>query len=147
VFLLGGSPVGEVTGTIGGFGSQEYYLFSWGGGAFSATASVTGASSAASYLFTEGLAGTCTGGASQTLNIGDSFMSTIAIANLAPGQYCIGLDANNPNDPAFALTFNTPVSGVPEPSGFVLLSAALGMIGVVRHAKRGRSRSRSQQDI
>ena len=33
VFLVG-SSVGGVAGTIGNFGSQEYYSFLWGGGAF-----------------------------------------------------------------------------------------------------------------
>lgn len=110
VYLFGGSPVAQVTGTIAGSGAQDYYVFYWGGGAFSATASVTGASNAASYLFTEGSAGTCTGGASQTLNSGDSFTGTISIASLPAGEYCIGLNANNSNDPAFALSFSTPVS-------------------------------------
>jgi hypothetical protein len=141
VVLLGGSSVAGLTGTIGGQGSEDYYVFYWGGGAFSATASITGASSAASYLFTDGLTGSsCSGGASQTLNNGDSFTGTISNPSLAPGQYCIGLDANNANDPNFSLTFNTPVSGSPEPSGFVLLSAGLGVIGVLR-AKRGRQHS------
>jgi hypothetical protein len=105
VFLLGGSPVAGVTGTISGQGAEEYYGFFWGGGAFSATASITGASGAASYLFEEGTAGGfCSDGTSKTLSSGDSFASTIAIANLAPGQYCIGIDANSPSDPAFAIT-------------------------------------------
>jgi hypothetical protein len=139
VVLLGGSSVNGLTGTIGGQGSEDYYLFYWAGGAFSATASITGASSTASYLFTDGLAGgSCSGGASQTLNSGDSFTSTLASANLAPGQYCIGIDANSANDPNFSLTFNTPVNGAPEPSGFILLSAGLGMIGVLRRARRSR---------
>ena len=135
---LEGTGIGGVAGTIGGQGSEDYYSFYWAGGAFSATASITGASSTASYLFTDGLVGSsCSGGASQTLNSGDSFTSTLASANLAPGQYCIGIDANSANDPNFSLTFNTPVSGVPEPSGFVLLFTGLGMIVVLR-AKRGR---------
>jgi len=144
-FLLGGSPVAGVSGTIGGDGSQEYYGFFWAGGAFSATANISGASAAASYLFTEGLAGSfCGGGASQTLNSGDSFTSTISIGDLAPGQYCIGIDANSANDPNFSLTFNTPVSGpsaVPEPSSFVLLSITLGMIVAFHRVKRSEEHS------
>jgi len=141
VVLLAGSPVAGLTGTIGGQGSEDYYLFYWGGGAFSATASITGASSTASYLFTDGLAGSsCSSGSSQTLNSGDGFTGTISNPSLAQGEYCIGLDANNANDPNFLLTFNTPVTGAPEPSGFVLLSAGLGVIGVLR-AKRGRQHS------
>jgi hypothetical protein len=66
------------------------------------------------YLSTEGGAATCDGGASQTLNIGEKFTSTIAVANLAPGQYCIGLQANSLADPNSFLTFNTPVSAAPS---------------------------------
>jgi hypothetical protein len=135
VFLLGGSPIAGVSGSIGGQGAEEYYGFYWAGGAFSATASI--ATSDGSYLFTEGNAGSfCSGGASETLNSGDSFTNTIAIANLAPGQYCIGIENNGIPDPGFAMTFNTPVSGVvPEPSSLIPLSLALGIIGFIRRAK------------
>jgi hypothetical protein len=124
VVLLGGTLVGGLTGTIAGSGSQEYYTFHWAGGAFSATASITGSTnSGASYLFSDGVAGTCSSLASATLNGGDSFSATISTPNLAPGAYCIGMDANNSNDPTFAITFNTPVEGVPEPAtiGMTLL--------------------------
>jgi hypothetical protein len=40
------------------------------------------------------------------------------------------------SDPNFPLTFSTPITGAPEPSGFVLLSAGLGMIDVLRYLKR-----------
>jgi hypothetical protein len=134
----GSWTVAAITGTIGGYSTLEDYSFLWAGGAFSATASVTGANPGASYLFSEGAAGTCSGGGAATLNGSDSFSGTIAIGNLAAGQYCIGLDANNPSDPAFALTFNTPVEGVvavtltPEPSTFALLSLGLGLAGLLR---------------
>ena len=122
---------------LGGDGAEEYYGFYWGGGAFSATADITGAAADASYLFTEGSAGSfCSGGASETLNSGDSFTNTIAIANLAAGQYCIGLEANSLTDPGFAMMFNTPVSGTPEPSALIPICAALGIIGAFRRAKR-----------
>ena len=110
-----------------------------GRGAFSATASMTGASAGASYVFSEGVTGSCSSGGSQTLDSGDIFTGTIAIANLVPGQYCIGIDANSASDPAFALTFNTPVDGAtPEPSTVVLLSAGLGVVCVLRLTKRTR---------
>jgi hypothetical protein len=84
-------------------------------------------------LFSEGVAGTCSGGGSQSLNSGNSFTSTIAIASLAAATYCIGIEANNSNDPAFSLTFNTLVDGTtPEPSTFVLLSVGLGVVSVFR---------------
>ena len=134
--LPAGQLVGEVTGSIGGSEPQDYYSFYWSGGPFSATASIIGAPGGASYLFSEGGAGSCSSGASATLNSADSFASTIG-ADLASGQYCIGISANELNDPNFALTFNTPVTDeAPEPSGFVLLSIGLGMAGVLRLRKR-----------
>ena len=142
IFLPDGHLVAEVTGAIGGLGSQDYYSFYWAGGDFSATASITGAPGAgSSYLFSEGVAGSCSSGGTATLNGSDSFTSTIGIANLAAGQYCIGLDANNINDPGFVLAFTTPVTGqTPEPSGFVLLSTGLGMISALR-LRRNKKRS------
>jgi len=139
VVLLGGAPVGGITGTIGGSGSEEYYSFYWPGGALSATASVTGTPNAgASYLFSDGVAGSCSSLASATLNAGDSFSSTISSPTLAPGEYCIGMDANSSGDPGFALTFITPVEGgVPEPGTFALLFAGLAGIGLRIQRKKG----------
>ena len=106
---------------------------------FSATASLTDVPNAgASYLFSEGGAGSCSNGGTATLNSSDNFTGTIFNANLAPGQYCIGIDANDPNDPAFALTFNTPVTGiqaVPEPS-MALPLALVGLFGIWRLRKQ-----------
>jgi PEP-CTERM motif len=136
VVLVSSPPIGQVTGTIAGLGAEDYYSFLWAGGNFSATASITGASMGASYLFSEGISGTCNTIGSATL---DSFSGTISVPNLPAGQYCIGIDADNPNDPAFALTFNTPVSGVvPEPSTFLLLSGGLAGIGIA--SRRSASR-------
>jgi hypothetical protein len=53
-------------------------------------------------------------------------------ANLAAGQYCIGLDANSPNDPSFSLTFSSPVDSTPEPGSVVLLAAGLACLGGLR---------------
>ena len=132
-FLIA-SLVGGVTGTISGQGSQDYYAFLWDGGPFSATASITGANTGASYLFSEGAIGTCSS-APQTLNSGNNFIDTISIPNLPAGEYCIGLNADNPNDPSFSLVFDTPVTGVPEPSAFVLFSIGLGTLSVFRPKK------------
>jgi hypothetical protein len=140
LFLSSGSPVGAVTGDIGGQGSEDYYAFSWAGGAFSASASIPGGSSSASYLFSAGVTGTCGGDGSVTLNGSDGFAGTIAIPDLAPGQYCIGLDANSPSDPTFTLTFNTPVvSSVPEPSSVILLSVGVGAIGAFKRRRNAGS--------
>jgi hypothetical protein len=138
--LPSGEPVAEVSGAIAGQGTQEYYTFLWTGGAFSASASITGAGPGASFLFSEGAEGGCSSDGTATLNSGDNFTTTISVADLAPGQYCIGIDANDANDPAFALTFNTPVDGTatPEPSYCVLLSIGLAAIGVLHLRKRSR---------
>jgi hypothetical protein len=135
---LPGGSVGAVSGTIGTLGTQDFYTFLWGGGFFSASASVTGASTGASYLFSEGAAGSCNG-QTTTLDGSNGFASTIAINNLAAGTYCIGITATSALDPAFTLNFNTPVSGVPEPSVFGLLSIGLGMIGILRFTKFART--------
>jgi len=135
VSLSSPGPVAGITATMSAETQEIYYDFQWRGGAFSATGTVTGASSGSSYLFSTGVDGTCASGGTSTLNSGDSFTGTIAIANLPAGQYCIGIDTNSVIDPAVLLTFNTPVSGVtgvvgtPEPSYFVLLSIGLLAIG------------------
>lgn len=138
------SPVSEITGTIGGSGTEQYYEFYWGGGAFTADLSISGANSGASYLFSEGVAGTCSSGGTATLDSADSFTGSIAIASQAAGDYCIGVDANNSSDPGFTLTFTTPVSSFasPEPSSFILFPAGLGMIGFLRYARGKRKGDR-----
>jgi hypothetical protein len=127
---IGGLPIVGLNGTIAGLGTEDYYTFYWGGGAFSATAAVTGASSGASYVFSAGVSGSCNSVGNETLNSGDGFSETISVGNLAPGQYCIGLDATSASDPNFSLTFSTPVSSTPEPGTFVLLSAGLAIAAV-----------------
>jgi hypothetical protein len=138
--------VAEITGSLTAEAQQDYYDFQWQSGAFSVTASVPDAPSGASYSFSVGAAGTCgSEEGSATLNGADSFTGTIAVANLAAGQYCIGIDTTSTMDPAFALIFNTPVtsnsapSSVPEPSGFVLLSIGLLVISWRLLARRSRS--------
>jgi hypothetical protein len=131
--LLDVPLVAVVTGTIGGQSSEDYYSFIWAGGAFSATGSITGPTNpGASYSFSEGIVGSCSSGGSATLDGSDTFTGTISITNLPAGQYCIGIDANNVNDPTFAINFNTPVQGTPEPSTFVLICAGLGIAGMKR---------------
>jgi hypothetical protein len=65
---------------------------------FGALAVTAHAGSVAQYL----------NGFSVTLDSVDSVSGTIAVANMAPGQYCVGLNADNPNDPIFTLTFQHP---------------------------------------
>ena len=137
--------VAEITGSLTAEATQDYYDFQWLSGAFSVTASVPDAPTGASYAFSVGVDGTCTSAGSTTLNSADGFTSTIAIANLASGQYCIGISTNSMMDPPFAMVFNTPVtsssapSSVPEPSGLALLSTGLLVMGGRLVARRSRS--------
>jgi hypothetical protein len=140
VFLIGGVPITAVSGTIGGNGSQEYYSFLWGGGALNIGASVMGAPGTASYLLTGGGSNSCSNLGSQSLNSINNFSNTLSLPSLAPGQYCIGLNASDMADPNFALTFSTPVSGAPEPTTFVLLSFGMATICVLRRTHHRRQR-------
>jgi len=150
VSLPGPGPVAEITGSLTQETLEDWYKFEWGSGAFSVTASVPDAPSDASYSFSVGVAGTCSSDGSTTLNSANGFTSTIAIANLAAGQYCIGISTNSLNDPAFGLTFNTPVtgipaaSGVPEPSGLVLPSIGFMMTVGWRLLARPSRRQRTE---
>jgi hypothetical protein len=125
VFLPSQEPVGEVTGAIGKFGSEQYYAFSWKGGLFSASSSISGPNLGASYLFSMGSTSGCAGIGSTTLNGANSYTGTIYVPNLAAANYCIGITATDPADPPFTLTFNTPVNTTPEPSFFGLITATL----------------------
>jgi len=142
--LTSPGPIAAITGSLSAEALQDYYDFQWLSGAFSVTATIADASSGSSYGFSMGVAGTCAGEGSATLNGGDSFTGTIAIPNLPAGQYCIGLDTNNSSDPPFQISFNTPVtssstpSAVPEPSGLVLLSIGLLVISWRLLGRRGR---------
>lgn len=133
VSIVNALPIGGVVGTIGDYGSgesDEYYSFNWDGGAFDASASLTDADEGSSYLFSEGGIGSCTDGTSTTLS-GPDFAGTIQIADLAPGEYCIGLEAESTSDPTFTLTFSTPLPAeTPEPSGMVLVPIGLMTMGV-----------------
>jgi hypothetical protein len=137
--------IAEITGSLTAEATQDYYDFQWLSGAFSVTASVPDAPSGASYSFSLGVAGTCSSAGTATLNSSDSFTSTISIANLAAGQYCIGIDTNSSVDPDFALIFNTPVtagsapSSVPEPGNVALIALGLVGIGLVRRKLQQRN--------
>jgi hypothetical protein len=142
VALPPGTLVGGITGTMGGFGAQDYYSFTWPGGLFSAGVSLTGApNSNASYLFSEGVTGTCDSIAMVTLNNGNGYSGTITNSNLAAGQYCIGVFANNPADPNYTLSFNTPVTAAqtPEPAGVVLFLMGALTVGLLRVRERGKT--------
>ncbi len=124
--FTGTTPIGSVSGTISGLGAQDYYSFYWGGGPFAATASISSASASSTYLFAAGAVGSCTSIGTSNLSMSDNWTSVISSANLAAGQYCIGLTATSSSDPSFTLTFDTPVSAAPEPNALAM--AAVGLV-------------------
>jgi probable HAF family extracellular repeat protein len=133
-----GGPIGDITGSIGGQGSTDFYKLSWSGGSFAATLSLTGANANSAYLF-EIL--DAQGNVIETLTLDqlDGFSGTFSEV-LAAGDYEIGLEADSPDDPAFDLQFATPVYGVPEPTTWTMLLVGLGGIG-------GSLRSRGSRGI
>lgn len=135
VFLISASPVAQVAGTIAGAGSEDYYSFYWAGGAFSASAAISGTTTGDTFQFTAGVAGSCGTLASQPLTSGDSYSATISLPSLAAGNYCIGLDETAGTDPNFAITFATPVT-TPEPSEIILTAAGLAILGLARRRRR-----------
>jgi len=154
--------VGQISATIGGLGSEASYEFGWLGGAFSATASVSGANATGSYLFQlsqPGNPGSVI--ARETLDNADDFTATIDDAFLASGDYVIALLANNPSDAVaallanssddvmFTIDFATPVNGtagstgtVPEPPPLTLLAPGLILLFFYR-----RHRHRSSMNL
>jgi hypothetical protein len=137
--------IGDVTGSIGGVGSTEFYKMFWSGGDFSATMSLTGANADASYLFEllDSLGNVID---SFTLNSKFLFSGTLR-DNIGAGFYEIGLVANDSRDPYYDLEFNTPVEGVvpqtaavPEPSIWSMLIIGFMAIGfAMRRARKLRT--------
>jgi hypothetical protein len=77
ILLPNDSIVSGITGTIGGFGSQNYYDFLWNGGTFNATGSITGADALASYSFSSGSGGGC-----NSLDLQRSIVATVLLPRL-----------------------------------------------------------------
>jgi hypothetical protein len=127
--------IGQVDGSIGGNGSEEFYRFSWIGGLFDASAAVPEANPGGDYVFELLNVG---GGVlcSTKLNFADDFASTLDCGLLAPGgNYEIGLIADSLSDPNFSIAFPIPVSGVPEPTTIVLFGAGLAGMGLARRRR------------
>jgi hypothetical protein len=138
--------LGQISSSIGAFGSESAYEFSWSGGEFSATAAVSDANPDDSYeyilsqLYEPGQQNDNID--SLILNSMNNFTDDISETNLPPGDYVIGLFANNVNDPNFTINFNTPVNGtagasVPEPSSLALFAPALVLLLLFVSLHRG----------
>jgi hypothetical protein len=114
----------EVSASIGGSGSTDFYQFLWGGGDLKVTASVTGANSNGAYEFELlNMFGTII--AEEALTSLNNFMGEIDIAGFAYNEYVIGLVADSPNDPMIDITFNDPVASVPESSTLAIFGTGL----------------------
>jgi hypothetical protein len=124
--------IDEITGDIGGPVPESYFRFHWDGGAFNAVASLNGESPASSFLFQ--LLGGAT--AQSTLSSADYFTGNINYGDLVAGNYAIGLTALDSHDPAFQITFSTPIFGVPEPGTWSMIVAGFGGLGAVMRTRR-----------
>lgn len=136
--LLPSGTVASISGSISGPNpSTDYYTFNWGGGDFEATAGILNAPSAATFQYV------LTGPQGQVLKSdtisGPGFLDTLFYAGLSAGRYVIGLSVVGGNDPDYTVTFNTPVSGVPEPGAWAMMLIGLGAMGAVMRRPRGRA--------
>ena len=134
------TEISSISGAIGGGVSSQFYSFNWTGGQFSATLSLTGAASNIPYAME-----LCSGGTCDTIlmttklsatNPTDALTGTLT-DTLAAGTYTIGLIEKQPGtDPAFTLSFNTPVSGTPEPTTWSLMILGVGGMGAALRTRR-----------
>ncbi len=138
--------LGQISATIGGFGSEASYEFAWYGGTFSATASVSGAQPTATYEYQISAPGNPGAVISNTALDGSNSFTADISSFLAPGDYTIALLANSPVDPSFTIDFAAPVNGtatVPEPPALVLLLPGLMLLFLLAVRRKGLSLNRS----
>jgi len=125
--LVSQGRVGQVDGSIGGDGAQDFYQFYWGGGTFQAAADLYGAPSSGQYEF-ELLNQFGSLLDEITLDMGDGFQGEISYDLPTGPYYEIGLVADSAADPNYSITFDTPIPPVPEPGTLGLLGlAAFGL--------------------
>jgi hypothetical protein len=131
--LVSEGNVGQIDGSIGGDGAEDFYTFYWAGGLFQADAELYGANASGEYQFE--LLNQFGGLLDEvTLDAADDFSADLSALLAAGPDYEIGLVADSTFDPNYSITFETPI-GVPEPGTLGLLGAAgfsLAFIGIRR---------------
>ncbi len=129
---LSGSSIQEITGDIGGPTPADFFRFHWNGGSFGSVASLVGADPGSTFKFK------LLGGVDYTTILDQSnlFIGNISFDNLAAGNYAIGLSAGSSPDPTYYINFQTPISGVPEPSTWALMLIGFGGLGALVRGRR-----------
>jgi hypothetical protein len=132
---LPANNVDEITVSIGTDVPESFFRFHWNGGAFESVANLTGADPSSTYEF-ELLGGP---GGSAILDSADSFQGNISFANLAAGNYAIGISTTAGTDPTYYIDFAAPISGVPESSTWAMM--LVGFVGLGFAGSRASRRS------
>ena len=132
--------VGKITSEIGGANpGAQFYDFTWNGGLFQALGTVADPSPADNYsfqLYKVAYDGTLT--LENFLFLKGPQYSGSLTDTLGTGNYEIGLSTLGIQDPAFSITFNTPVGvSVPEPGTWALMLVGLAGLGAVVRRRNG----------
>ncbi len=132
--------IGQLNGTIGGVGSMAFYEFYWQGGLFRANSVLTDADPQAIFEFAL-LDAIGVELDKLALNAADNFTGDLQ-RFLNPGTYRVGLRSVTEFDPAYVITFDTPIRGnaVPEPGTAALAALAAAIMALARRRRTAPAR-------